>query len=477
MARTRRTATIGPDEAAGAESRRLHVQRALTRVGAAPWPEHDPERDQVRRGNEDRDPEEDQATLPALDPAQSDDEQDERDQGEREAVEEPEADAVREAAVGLIADAVRPPAGKESAGREEDEDGDAERDEHGHRAGATLLGHRGTGDPAMPSAPVSHVTRRRSSTAAASTSLKALRPAEAGVRSPVRLNPARSYSCWAGSFASWTNRTTLVEPRSCAHSATARMRAWAIPRPRAAGSTHIEISCTSSGFDAHERADDAEPPVVLLGDEQRLLVADRCLADPVAPRLVGLPDHVVVAGREEVGIVAQHPKARFAPAAPLVRPGRADRHGAAFVGRGGELAHPGEANDLPLRGRRSASRVAASAILRRALGGRPFAAADLEVTARALQRRVPPLHRRPAPPARLVLRRRDRGRARVGDGLAHEPGSLEMPWTELARGSIEAEDSPRHARHHEGDDQIRTGVRGFAGLCLTTRPRRQTEAS
>jgi CBS domain-containing protein len=27
-----------------------------------------------------------------------------------------------------------------------------------------------------------------------------------------------------------------------------------------------------------------------------------------------------------------------------------------------------------------------------------------------------------------------------------------------------------------GDDQIRTGVRGFAGLCLTTRPRRQTGA-
>ena len=132
------------------------------------------------------------STLPAADPAQSDHEQDERDQGEREAVEEPEADAVGEAAVGLVADAVRPPAGKEGAGREEDENGDAQRDEHGHRAGATLLGFGGRGIGRCHPHQSLTSARRRSSTGAASTSLKALRPADAGVRSPVRLNPARS---------------------------------------------------------------------------------------------------------------------------------------------------------------------------------------------------------------------------------------------------------------------------------------------
>src|SRR3954449_11823476 len=181
----------GAHEATGAEAWRIYVERALTRVCCASRAEHDPERDEVRRGDQDCDGQQDDPAFPAVDPAQPEEQHDEGDQCEREAVEEPEADAVREASVGLIADAVRPPPRHERACGEEDENGESQRDEDRDRPDSVILG------PGRCGIRRCHLTSlarhaRRSSTAASSTSLNALRPAEAGVRSPVRLKPARS---------------------------------------------------------------------------------------------------------------------------------------------------------------------------------------------------------------------------------------------------------------------------------------------
>ena len=142
--------------------------------------------------------------------------------------------------------------------------------------------------------------------------------------------PARRAAGRARSPPGRTGRR-VVEPRSCAQPRTAGSGRCAMPRPRACGSTHIEISCTSSGLTRTNAPTTPSHCVVLVGDEERLLVAVRRLADPVAPRPVRLPHHVVVAGREEVGVVAQHPQPRLAPAPPLVGPGGPDRDRSALV--------------------------------------------------------------------------------------------------------------------------------------------------
>src|SRR3954469_6854809 len=61
--------------------------------------------------------------------------------------------------------------------------------------------------------------------------------------------------------------------------------------------------------DTRECTDDTEPAAALLGHEEGLLVAGGGFTQPVAPLLVWLADEVVVADREEVGIVPQHPQA------------------------------------------------------------------------------------------------------------------------------------------------------------------------
>src|SRR4051812_45564098 len=60
----------GAHEATGAEARRIHVERALTRVCCATRTEDDSERDEIRRGNQDRNGQQDCPSFPAVDPAQ-----------------------------------------------------------------------------------------------------------------------------------------------------------------------------------------------------------------------------------------------------------------------------------------------------------------------------------------------------------------------------------------------------------------------
>ena len=49
--------------------------------------------------------------------------------------------------------------------------------------------------------------------------------------------------------------------------------------------------------------------------------------------------------------------------------------------------------------------------------------------------------------------------------------AMRLAYLRWSGGDEEADSMP-HGERPRGADQIRTGVRGFAGLCLTTRPRR-----
>ena len=161
---------------------------------------------------------------------------------------------------------------------------------------------------------------------------------------------------------------------------------------------------------AAEAADDADPAVVVLDDEEGLVVTLRRLRRPVTPGRLGLADGVLVARREELRLLPEQAEARVPPAAPLVGsdPSRVD---APRLTRGG--------------------RCRLAALARHAL-----AAADLEAAARALERPVAPLHLRPASPARLgerLVRRHARRcghRARVRpatDGVGAPPKRRPRP--------------------------------------------------
>ena len=94
--------------------------------------------------------------------------------------------------------------------------------------------------------------------------------------------------------------------------------------------------------------------------------------------------------------------------------------------------------------------------------------------------------------APLVCARRDARLLLMLNAMIPRPG--ESDWWEATGYPLEsrarraARRAPRRAQptHHalcanfvrvEGDERIRTAVRGFAGLCLTTRPRRPAAAS
>ena len=160
----------------------------------------------------------------------------------------------------------------------------------------------------------------------------------AGARSPVALKPGPRVELLGGLVGLLDEqhdprRASLLRPLGKRPDQVAAR----CPRPRACGSTHIEISCTSSGSMRTNPPTTPSQLAVLVGDEERLLVAVRCLGDPLAPRPVRLAHHVVVASREEVGVVAQHPQPRFAPAAPLVGPDGADRDRRRSLGSGSSL--------------------------------------------------------------------------------------------------------------------------------------------
>ena len=163
-------------------------------------------------------------------------------------------------------------------------------------------------------------------------------------------------------------------------------------------------------------------------------------------------------------------------------------------------------------------RMQSRARLRAAVAREAFAAARLEAAPRALEGAVAPFHRRLA--ARAGVDRglgSRRGGRRCGHpetiGRAEDVGSrggcpvtpsghpparapalraARFPrWPGPTAGSCAtlalvpgaARREPRCARvspfayRSRGDERIRTAVRGFAGLCLTTRPRRPAEAS
>jgi len=82
-------------------------------MGAVSGSEHDPESQEIRRGEEYDDHDTNGTTTPRREEAQHEPEHEQREQGEHETVEEAEEPAGRDPAVDLVADSLRPPARQE----------------------------------------------------------------------------------------------------------------------------------------------------------------------------------------------------------------------------------------------------------------------------------------------------------------------------------------------------------------------------
>ncbi len=270
------------EQGAPAETRRLDVERPLSGVGGVAPPDHDARGEQVRSGEHERDAHGDRAALPRAEVPQSEPQGAEREQREDEAVEEPEQDPGREAPAGLVGDALRPPAREEGPG-----------DEHRRRARRTItianvlrrrFGGRdstaaGAGWAGVGSLTGSILPRFR----ARSSGCGASRSWHVGAEQQLEATPARQQLAVAG--------------RPEARRAIERLRgevrllheqAHAVPapllRPRGDRSDELARDAPSAllGVDPHrdqlhlaavharERADDADPAIVVLGDEERL---------------------------------------------------------------------------------------------------------------------------------------------------------------------------------------------------------------
>ncbi len=115
-------------EGAATKCGRLDVEDAVSRVRGVSAPDHDAERHEVGEGEEDPDRECDSDRLPGAAPAQDQNDGHDRQEGEDEAVDDPERRPLRDAPVDLVAHSVRPPAWNRCR---RDENGEHDDDETG----------------------------------------------------------------------------------------------------------------------------------------------------------------------------------------------------------------------------------------------------------------------------------------------------------------------------------------------------------
>ena len=91
-------------------SRSVDVERPVARVRRVSGPEDDAQRHEVRECEENPDRQGHENRLPRAPPAEDQDDRHDRQEREDEAVDEAEGRSLGDAAVDLVADAVRPPA-------------------------------------------------------------------------------------------------------------------------------------------------------------------------------------------------------------------------------------------------------------------------------------------------------------------------------------------------------------------------------